>query len=538
MSSATQTMEAIPAADRSRWTPDARGWAARVGVMAGLFLLIVWATVAVPDYWADRIALATIYAIIGLSLNVVLGYTGQVSLGHHAFVGLAAFTSAYYVTEQAGCSPDVGCEQSSLGAFSIGVALAVLSGIVSAGLLGMVALRIKGLYLALITLTYGFVALNSIFEISFLTRGGAGMPAARPSSFSSDQGYAFLCMGLLVLVIFIDWRFLASKVGRAVLAVKESEAVAATYAVNVTAYKVFAFMMSGAFAGLAGALFAHRRGIVVAVDFTFSIALLWVLMVVVGGLGKRAGVVIGSAFFALFPFLITLIGPLDSFIHDTLQRDPEELTLIIGPLLALITIIQFPGGIAEQLSPITRWLSGQRFTLHPEGKRSHESPLARLRALTGRKRLPEETEAEATKPPATRTVAAPEPTKTPDPPGGETQPPADAAEKPSGTRPRTSSFSRDYRPESPDPKATGRAEVAPSPTPPASSEPEASVPMSSMRTAAGGDGGSDGEGIHPSSVGGGSFFTKVSGMMPRRRRADSDDPDWPDVLRTRDGGDR
>lgn len=509
----TTVVETAPpaAAASTRWRPDARGWAIRFGIMFGLLVLLVWATVSVPDFWADRIALAVIYAIIGLSLNVVLGYTGQVSLGHHAFVGLAAFTSAYYVTEKAGCSPDVGCEFASLGAFSIGIALAMLSGVISAGLLGMVALRIKGLYLALITLTYGFVALNSIFEISFLTRGGAGMPAARPEQFASDQAYAFMCMGLLALVLFVDWRFLSSKVGRAVLAVKESEAVAATYAINVTAYKVMAFMLSGAFAGLAGALFAHRRGIVVAVDFTFSIALLWVLMVVVGGLGKRVGVVIGSAFFALFPFLLTLIGPLDRFIHNTLERDPEELTLIIGPLLALITIISFPGGIAEQLSPITRWLSGQKFTMHPEGKRHHgPSPLARLKGLATRKKDESTgTASETSEPPAeTDTIASAPERPTP-------LPQADAPTE------QTSAFAPDRRPSASDDDAEASAQTgagSSEPTDPPAPEPPGHEP--------------------PAGSEGTAKRTRFSSLAPRRRRADSSDPDWPDVLSPKDRGER
>ena len=395
----------------TRWRPSARGWSARLSVIAGLLVALIVGTLAVPDFWADRIALAAIYAIIGLSLNVVLGYTGQVSLGHHAFVGLAAFTSAYYVTEKAGCNPDAGCNQISMGAFAIGVLLAILSGVISAGILGLVALRLKGFYLALITLTYGFVAVNTLFEISFLTRGGAGMPAPRPAAFSSDYDFAFLCLGLVGIVCVIDWRFLATKAGRAVLAIKESESVAATYAINVTMYKVMAFMLSGAIAGLAGALFAHRRGIVVANDFAFSIALLWVLMVVVGGLGKRTGVVIGSAFFALFPFLIGLVGPLEHFITDTMNRDPEEMTLVIGPLLALLTIIQFPGGIAEQISPITRWLKGERFTMHPEGKPKHHGPTRRKKLRGGRKGTVEPDTAAASTPTTTET-ASPAPAAT------------------------------------------------------------------------------------------------------------------------------
>jgi branched-chain amino acid transport system permease protein len=322
----------------------------------------LYVTATSSNIWAQRISLALIYAIIGLSLNVVLGYTGQLSLGHHAFVGLSAFVSAYVVTER---------QQS----FWVGMLVAVLVGALSAGLLGLVALRIRGLYLSLITLTYGFVAVNSLFEISALTRGGAGMPAPRPALFAGNHAFAFLCMICLAAAAFVDWRLLRSRVGRAILSIKHSEAVAASYAINLTFYKVVAFVLSGAFAGLAGALFAARNSTVVATDFQFQIALLWVLMVVVGGLGSRLGVIIGSAFFALFPFLVEAISPLNGFIGDTLERDPAEFSLVVGPLLAILTIIQFPGGIAEQLAPLTRWLAGKRFTMNPGVRKPHHAGL-------------------------------------------------------------------------------------------------------------------------------------------------------------------
>lgn len=396
---ATATMPAAAAGTEARWRPDTRGWVIRGVVMALLIAFLIFRLISFKPIWADYMSLAAIYAIIGLSLNIVLGYTGQVSLGHHAFVGFAAFVAAHHLTVRAGCAPEEGCIESSLNAFFVSILVAVLSGALAAGVLGLVALRIKGLYLALITLVYGFVAVNSLFELPALTRGGAGMPAPRPQAFVTDHGYMFLCMAFLALVLFIDWRFLSSKVGRAVLAVKESEAVAASYAVNVTVYKVMAFMLSGAFAGLAGALFAARRQIVVATDFGFQNALLWVLMVVVGGLGSRLGVTIGSMFFALFPFLITLFDPVTHFIEDTLKRDPEELTLVIGPALALLTMIQFPGGIAEQISPLTRWLGGQKFSMHPEGKqpKAHGGFLAKI----GVKKHPKEAEPAALLAPVT-----------------------------------------------------------------------------------------------------------------------------------------
>jgi branched-chain amino acid transport system permease protein len=351
------------ASEEAVWRPDARGWIARIAVLAMIFGGLAYVIATASQTWANLFAQAAIYGIIGLSLNVVLGYTGQVSLGHHGFVGLSAFVSAGVVSEQG---------QS----FWVGLFAAVLVGAATAGLLGLVALRIKGLYLALITLTFGYVSANSIFEIPALTRGGQGMPAPRPEGFTSNRSYAVLCIAMLAVAIFVDWRIVRSKVGRAILAVKQSEAVAASYAVNVTFYKAFAFILSGAFAGLAGSLFAHRVGVVVANNFKFENALLWVLMVVVGGLGRRTGVVIASAFFALFSSLISEIAWLNEFITETLHREPDYFTLIIGPLLALEVIVFAPGGLGGRLSPLTTWLGGARFSMHPEGGGGHKEKAA------------------------------------------------------------------------------------------------------------------------------------------------------------------
>ncbi|MGH2757134.1 MAG: branched-chain amino acid ABC transporter permease, partial [Actinomycetota bacterium] len=224
-----------------------------------------------------------------------------------------------------------------------------------------------------------------IFEIPSLTRGGAGMPATRPDGWASGEEFTYLCFIFLALVIYVDWRFLRSKVGRAVLAIKHSEPVAASYGINVTYYKVLAFTMSGLFAGVAGSLFAFHSQNVVSNDFSFANATLWVLMVVVGGLGNRVGVVIASAFFALFPFILELWTGFAHYIED-LGRAMGNVTIVVGAVLALLTIIQYPGGIGEQVSPITRWIGGKRFSLHPEGHGppKHDEPKASGGGLLGK----------------------------------------------------------------------------------------------------------------------------------------------------------
>lgn len=300
-------------------------------VLAAIVIGILVVPRLLPAFRSDQVSLALIFAMVGLSINVIMGYAGQISLGHQAFVGIGAFTSANLVTEQ-GAS------------FWIALPIAAATGAVAAGGLGLVALRLRGLYLALITLAYGAVAERSIFGIRELTRGGAGMPAPRPPGFTSDHAFTYLCFAFLALILFVDWRFTNSKGGRAVLAIRQNEMVAASYGVDVTRYKVFAFVLSGVFAGVAGSLFAHWRQTVVANDFNFQIALTFVLMTVVGGLGSRTGVMIGSAFFALFPLIfssLTVYVP------------------AVGAALLIFTLVRHAGGIGEQVEPLVRYFKGE-----------------------------------------------------------------------------------------------------------------------------------------------------------------------------------
>lgn len=298
----------------------------------------------------NAVSEAVIFAVIGLSLNVLIGYVGTISLGHQAFVGIGAFTSAYVVTE-------MGQE------FWIAALVASVVGAAQACLLGLVSLRVTGLYFGLITLSYGVMTQQSIFQIESLTGGTAGQPAPRPIGFESDQRYYYLCLAVLALVLFLDWRLTASKAGRAMLALRENPRVAATWGVNVKAYTVLAFAVSGLFAGLGGALLAHRNTNVVANPFELQLALVFILMTVIGGLRNRAGVVVGSAFFALLRNgeLLELLRVDQLFAGDPVKLTAEVMPQVLGPVLLLLTITLFPGGFGQITSTVGRWLRGEPF---------------------------------------------------------------------------------------------------------------------------------------------------------------------------------
>ena len=415
--SATDTTEIVVHEDgttelevyHDRFRPSPAGWAARIAVYAVLvfivFLLPQWVLQS-----SDFVALCTavIFAIFGISLNVLLGYTGTISLGHQAFVGIGAFTSAYVVSE---------LHQP----FLLGVLAAGLVGALQAAILGGLSLRVTGLYFALVTLSYGLFAQDTLFGIQAITGGGAGRQAPLPTGEGNFIPYYYVCLAFLAGVLWIDWRMMKTKAGRALLALRENQRVAATLGIDVKAYLVLGFMVSGVFAGIGGALYAHMNGFVSPTDFNLQLAILLVLMTVAGGLRNRTGIVAASAFTALLDLLVRKIPGVDTVLKNlqvtlpvlvlligagvliggTLRRRPikvgvgaaliafaaivlspitvpliephlnqlPDLTastfrILALPVIVLITLVTAPGGLGQQIRPIQRWLGGHRFDLH------------------------------------------------------------------------------------------------------------------------------------------------------------------------------
>lgn len=356
----SEAVVAEVAAEAREFRPRTAGIVARVTVAMLLAAAIPILLQFTDNVWSSRISLALTFAIIGLSVNVITGHAGQISLGHQAFVGIGAFSSAFVVSQ--------------LGApFVVAITIAAITGAGMAMALGLVALRVRGLYLALITLAFGLMAESTIFNWRAFTGGGAGSPAPRPSAFVSDRSFAYLVLLFLALFLFVDWRLVKTKAGRAIVSLRNNERVAATLGINVVGYKLFAFVLGGLMAGVAGSLLAHRAEFAQAQDFALQTALVWILMAVVGGLGSRAGVVVGSMFFALFatllPELYRLLPAGAQEVLVTIGVDEVTivvLTPLVGALLLILTLTLYPGGIGQQLLPLRRWLAGG--PLHPHRK--------------------------------------------------------------------------------------------------------------------------------------------------------------------------
>ncbi len=225
-------------------------------------------------------------AIVGIGLNVLVGLTGQVSFGHVGFYAIGAYTVAILTT--AAKLP-----------FALALlAAALLSGATGA-LLAMPALRVRGPYLAMITIAFGFIVENVAVEWRGLTGGQNGiMSIPSPSLFGNsfgERGVALLAIGVAAVLLCAFWRLSASNWGQAMRAVKDSELAAESIGLNPVAVKTVAFTLSAVCAGIAGGLFAPLSGFVTPSTFAFSQSLLFVLVVVIGGAGTVTGPLVGCA---------------------------------------------------------------------------------------------------------------------------------------------------------------------------------------------------------------------------------------------------
>ena len=324
----------------------------RLVALAVIAAVVLAIPAVIPDVYTNVVSRAAVYGIIALSMNVLVGYAGQASLGHAAFLGCGAFASGYALTELS--MP-----------FGAALVVAALIGMAAALVLGGVALRVSGLYLALVTIAFGLFAQETLFNIRSLTGGGAGQPAARPSIALTDLRYAYLCIGILLLFLLFDWRLTSTRPGRAIQALRDDERVAASWGIDVTGHKLLAFVISGGIAGVAGGLFASIEQIVSKEDFGLSLSLTFLLMTVVGGAGNRWGVVQGGVLFAVLPTLLDRShANWHVFPFTQLEATWEP---AIGAVLLLLTLTMFPGGIAQQQGPLLRWLGGGPFERDTHG---------------------------------------------------------------------------------------------------------------------------------------------------------------------------
>ncbi|MDR1915565.1 MAG: branched-chain amino acid ABC transporter permease [Synergistaceae bacterium] len=288
--------------------------------------LFVAALVVAPvfisnDYMLHVLVLIGLYAILAESLNIVVGFTGQFSLGHAGFWAVGAYVSAILMI-RLGLS------------FWTASVMSMLAGYFTGVLLGLPAMRLKGDYLCIVTLGFGEIV--RIFATNLeVTRGPMGIPGIPTPqiggfSFDSELSMYYLCWACAVVTMYIAARMRHSRFGRALMSVRDDELAAVSLGVNMTYYKVQAFGIGGMFAALAGSLYASWTTFISPDVFQFSDSANIFCMMILGGLGTIAGPVLGAFLLAGLPEVL---------------RQFAEFRLIVLGLLMIILMIYRPGGI-------------------------------------------------------------------------------------------------------------------------------------------------------------------------------------------------
>jgi ABC-type branched-subunit amino acid transport system ATPase component/ABC-type branched-subunit amino acid transport system permease subunit len=271
-------------------------------------------------------------AVAALSLNLLLGYAGQISLGQYAFVGVGAFTTGLVT----------GIDELRL-PWLVGLAASAVLGGAFAFLVGLPALRLKGLYLAVVTIGLAYFCSQSLFAVRAIGGGSAGRASPRPyigsHAINSSVSFLAVCTVVLVLVWQADINLTRSRFGRAMRAVKADEAVAASFGIDVTRAKLLAFTLSGAVAGIAGCLTGTATGTVTGNTFDYQHSLFLVSIVVIGGLGSRTGVVVAALFATV----------LSDVIIGVLGNSWRGFDVVLSAFLLMVTVSVQPHGFAGAL---------------------------------------------------------------------------------------------------------------------------------------------------------------------------------------------
>ncbi|HXG04957.1 MAG TPA: branched-chain amino acid ABC transporter permease [Candidatus Binatia bacterium] len=296
----------------------------RLGLLALAVLVLAWPLLA-PRYFVFLASLVLVNAIVAIGLNLLSGYTHQLSFGHAGFLAVGAYTAAILGGHAAVPAP-LALLGAGLVTGAVGVAL------------GIPCLRLEGLYLTMATLAFGFVVTEAILNLEGLTRGADGLPVpgARlgPWRLSTDTARYYLTAAVAAALTAAAVNLTRMRVGRALLAIRESEIAAEASGVPVAAWKTVAFALSAFYTGVAGGLFAYLVGHLSPDAFDVFLSVDFVVMIILGGLGSVPGSIVGAA-------VVTVL-------HDSLAAVQQYRPLIFG-LILIACMLFMPGGIAGVL---------------------------------------------------------------------------------------------------------------------------------------------------------------------------------------------
>jgi branched-chain amino acid transport system permease protein len=303
------------------------------------FFLVMVATLPLwgNPYMIYLINLSCVAVVAALGLNLLTGFTGQISLGHAAFVAIGAYGTAILSTKLGLpfwiCLPASG----------------VMAALVGFGV-GIPCLRLKGLYLAMATMAFGVVVDFVVITWTKVTRGVRGINVARVEIFGysldSDHKIYYFLLILTALAILAMKNLIRTRVGRAFIAIRDRDIAAEIMGVNITAYKVMAFTISSFFAGVAGAMYSYTMGYIHPEHFTLLLSIQYLAMIIVGGLGTILGSIFGAVFIILVPELIKSLSQLLTLLIPALGgKYDEEWNIAAFGLLIMIFLIFEAGGL-------------------------------------------------------------------------------------------------------------------------------------------------------------------------------------------------
>ena len=285
-------------------------------------------------YYLYILNMAGIYIILTVGLDLLSGFTGLMSLGHAAFLAIGAYTSAILV-DQAGLPFEL--------SLIITPVIVGLFGLV----IGFPALRIEGMYLGLTTMGFGFIIKRLIIALSEWTGGSAGLHVSSASilgySIKNDWDNYFLIYTFVIIAIIMTRRIIKSKLGRAFMAIRDSERAAEASGINLAKYKLISFFISGMFAGFAGVLFAHTSHFICTDHFDILLSIFFIVMILVGGIGSIYGAVLGTLFVVLMENMF--IPLFEDGLAQVIHIESGELQAFIFGLIMLLFIIFQPQGL-------------------------------------------------------------------------------------------------------------------------------------------------------------------------------------------------
>jgi ABC-type branched-subunit amino acid transport system ATPase component/ABC-type branched-subunit amino acid transport system permease subunit len=299
-----------------------------IAAVIGLALLGAVPLFTSNSYYVHMVGTIMIYAILLFGLDIVVGYTGQVSLGHSGLFGVGSYTAGVLFLK-----------------FGTPLWLIIPASIaVTAGfgaLLALPALRVSGPYLAMVTLAFGTIIQILINEMTFLTEGPLGIKIPKPSigSYKLDENtFYWLVFVLMVVSLVVVHRILRSQLGRAFEALRGSPVASDCMGVSVYRYKVYAFVISAGFAGLAGCLYSYSEQYISPNTYNFELTVLFLLAVIMGGRKSRAGSLLGAAIIVILPKLLD---------------DLEMFRIVAAALAVLITVGAAVGVMKKITTPRT-----------------------------------------------------------------------------------------------------------------------------------------------------------------------------------------